>query len=115
MLDRLATPAFTASELEERFLTLCTSEGLPRPEVNAWLRLPHGEALKVDFLWRAEQLVVETDGYRFHAGRRSFEADRRRDQALLLAGFRAVRFTWRQVVHERAVTGATLRSLGGWS
>ena len=42
---------------------------------------------------------------------RSLERDRRRDQQLTAAGWRVVRFTWRQVVDEPDVVVATLRSL----
>ena len=47
-------PTLTDRELEERFLALCRSASVPRPEVNGWIALDHGIAYKVDFLWRAE-------------------------------------------------------------
>ena len=37
----------TRSEMEERFLALCDSYGLPRPEVNTRI-----EGEEVDFAWR---------------------------------------------------------------
>ena len=46
-----------------------------------------------------------------HTTRRAFEHDRRRDQRLLLAGYRVARFTWRQVTAESADTIATMRAL----
>jgi very-short-patch-repair endonuclease len=55
---------------------------------------------EVDFLWRDAQLVVEVDGYAFHRDRAAFERDRRRDAALMAAGLRVMRFTWRQIVEE---------------
>jgi very-short-patch-repair endonuclease len=54
----------------------------------------------VEFLWRAERLVLEVDGHRFHGHRRAFERDRRRDQALVASGYRVIRVTWRQLVDE---------------
>ncbi|MDX6675968.1 MAG: hypothetical protein QOE31_20, partial [Solirubrobacteraceae bacterium] len=39
------------------------------------------------------------------------EHDRRRDQRLMLAGYRVVRFTWRQVTEDPATTLDTLRAL----
>ena len=45
--------ALTRSELEERFLALCTNHCLPRPCVNAWLVDCGAE---VDFLWPCERL-----------------------------------------------------------
>ncbi len=103
-------PALTASELEERFLALCRRENIPLPEVNAWVGSDDGP-LQVDFLWRAERLVVETDGYAFHGHRRAFERDRHRDRLLKLAGFETVRFTWAQVVDEPESLAATVRVL----
>ena len=91
----------TWSELEERFLALIRSAGAPTPEVNAWVAPDDGEpAIRVDFIWRARGLIVETDGRRFHNTRRAFETDRRRDQRLTLAGWRVVRVTWGQLTRE---------------
>jgi hypothetical protein len=72
------------SELELVFLRLCRRHRLPEPEVNVVVG-----GFEVDFLWRAEGVIVETDGYRAHAGRQAFEDDRRRDNRLLAAGFKS--------------------------
>jgi very-short-patch-repair endonuclease len=66
---------------------------------------------EVDFLWRRERLVVETDGRETHLTRAAFERDRAKDAKLTLAGYRVVRFTYRQVEYERHTTGATLLAL----
>jgi hypothetical protein len=100
------------SELEERFLMVCVRAGLPRPELNVALSLPDGGEVVVDALWRRQRLVAEADGRAAHATRAAFERDRRhRDAQLLLAGFRVVRFTWRQVTQEPRRVAATVRSL----
>jgi len=65
----------------------------------------------VDFLWRAQRLVAETDGWGPHHTRVAFETDRRRDAALLVAGLRVVRFTWRQIAREPGDVAATLCAL----
>ncbi len=80
-----------------------------RPEVNVWIETEDGH-LKVDFLWRRERLVVETDGYGFHRSRGSFERDHRRDGLLSLSGWRVQRFTWRQVTREEEQTVRTVRA-----
>lgn len=49
-----------------------------------------------------DHLVVELDGYEFHADRQRFAEDRRRDTELARRGFTVLRFTWDQVVHHRA-------------
>ena len=102
----------TRSQLEERFLKLCRNASLPLPEVNA--RIDANDATyEVDFLWRAQRLVVETDGWGPHHTRDAFETDRRRDAALLVAGLQVVRFTWRQVSREPTTVASTVCSLLG--
>lgn len=100
----------TRSELEERLLTLCREADLPLPAVNTRIDAD-ATTYEVDFLWRAQRLVVETDGWGPHHTRDAFEADRRRDAALLVAGLRVVRFTWRQITREPGAVSATLRAL----
>jgi len=63
------------------------------PEVN--VRIGRHE---VDFLWREQDVIVEVDGFAFHASRASFDRDRRRDAELVALGFRVIRVTWRQIV-----------------
>jgi hypothetical protein len=58
----------TRSELERRFLWLCRRNHLPRPQVN--IRVA---GMTVDFCWLEQKVIVETDGYRYHRGRESFE------------------------------------------
>jgi Protein of unknown function (DUF559) len=97
-------PTVTRSELEERFMLLCDEHGLPRPVMNARLL-----GYEVDAYWPAARLVVELDGYAHHRGRHAFEADRARDVALAVAGYRVLRFTYRQVVDESARVAAAIR------
>jgi very-short-patch-repair endonuclease len=91
-------PRFTRSEAEAAFLDLIRDAGYPAPEANVRIL-----GVEVDFLWRAEKLVVEVDGFAFHSSRQAFERDRRRDARLQAAGFRVVRFTYRQIVDEPAL------------
>jgi very-short-patch-repair endonuclease len=93
----------TRSELEERFLALCTRHHLPRPDVNARVA-----GLTVDFLFADQRVVVETDGWRFHGHRAAFERDRRRDATLTRAGYRTLRFTHDQLTTEPHAVIATL-------
>jgi very-short-patch-repair endonuclease len=110
LLDEQGADAITRSELEERFLVLCRDAGLPRPAVNTRLEA-NGATYEVDFLWRTQRLVAETDGWGPHRTRDAFESDRRRDAALLVAGLRVVRFTWRKVTVEPDSVADTLRAL----
>lgn len=106
-------PTLTERELEERFLALCRAASVPMPEVNSWIPLDGGIAYKVDFLWRAERLAVETDGWGSHGTRQAFENDRRRDRRLRLAGWDVVRFTWRDVEREQGEVRGELARLWG--
>jgi very-short-patch-repair endonuclease len=69
---------------------------------------------EVDFLWRAQKLIVETDGRATHLTPEAFEEDRRRDAVHSMLGLRTLRFTWRQVVYEpRFVAKAIATALAG--
>jgi REase_MTES_1575 len=82
----------TRSDLEEMFIALIDSAGVPRPEINAII-----EGFEVDAVWRDVRLVVELDGRDTHGTAAAFESDRRRDRVLQVAGWRVVRITYRQL------------------
>ena len=96
----------TKSELESRFVRLCTRFRIPQPESN-----PDIEGKERDFVWRDARLVVEVDGHATHGTRFAFEDDRRRDLALVRAGWRVVRFTHAQIAFDVADVAAALRDL----
>jgi very-short-patch-repair endonuclease len=91
----VAEPTLTRSEAEERLQHLIRRARLPRPRPNVRVG-PY----EVDFLWPLQRLVVEVDGYAFHSTRTAFERDRAKDAALVAQGYRVIRVTWRQIVHE---------------
>jgi very-short-patch-repair endonuclease len=95
VLNRQHEPSLTRSEAEVAFLQLVRDAGLPDPETNVDVL-----GFEVDFLWRAQKLVVEVDGFSFHSTRNAFERDRRRDATLQAAGFRVIRFSYMQIVDE---------------
>jgi hypothetical protein len=102
----------TWNDFEERFFVICREVDVPVPVVNQWLILDDGgPAIKPDFMWRDQRLIVETDGEKPHGTRQTFESDRRRDQRLLLAGWRVVRITWRQAFRRPHEVRALLRQL----
>ena len=106
-IDEDGDPTLTDSELEELMLALCDEHRLPRPRPRAWVA-----GLRVDFLFAASRLVVETDGYRYHRTRRAFERDRERDAILARAGYRTLRFTHRQLTRRPAEVAATITKVG---
>jgi very-short-patch-repair endonuclease len=99
-------PTITRSEAERRLLALIKAARLPPPETNVTV---HG--FEVDLLWRSERLIVEVDGFAFHSTRHAFERDRARDAALQTAGYRVIRFTWRQISDEPHAVVAQLAAL----
>jgi len=107
-VDDLIDEAPTRSVLERRFLRLCRCHRIPAPKVNVRIG-----RFVVDFLWPEHRIVVEVDGYEFHGGRQSFEADRERDAELAVQGYRVLRFTYRQVTEEPAKVAARLSALLG--
>jgi very-short-patch-repair endonuclease len=99
----LAGTTMTRSELEDRFLELCRNHDLPMPKVNERL-----EGLEVDFLFVAQRLIVETDGWRLHRTRQAFERDRARDLTHARAGYRTLRVTDRQLEDRPSATAAAI-------
>ncbi|MGN6586932.1 MAG: type IV toxin-antitoxin system AbiEi family antitoxin domain-containing protein [Solirubrobacterales bacterium] len=87
----------TRSDLERDFLRLWRRHHVPTPVVNA----PVGK-VTVDFLWRQERLIVETDSYATHGGTIAFEDDKARDLYLRRLGYRVHRFSERQLELEPA-------------
>jgi Transcriptional regulator, AbiEi antitoxin len=99
----------TRSELEERVVVHCRKAGLPTPAVNELLVLPDGGVpIRVDFLFRAARVALETDGYRTHRTRRQFELDRDNDMRLTACSSKPVRTTWLQIERRTQIVIARL-------
>jgi very-short-patch-repair endonuclease len=96
---------FTRSEAERLLRRLIGEARLPSPLMNVALL-----GTEVDALWPQHKLVVEVDGWEFHRDRMHFESDRRRDRLLIAAGYRVIRVTWRQLVHEPTAVAASIAS-----
>ena len=90
--DLCEDPRMTRSAAERRFLSLLRRAGLALPETNV-MAAGH----EVDFLWRDERLVVETDGWAAHSSPVAFERDRKRDARLAARGYTILRVSWRRL------------------
>jgi very-short-patch-repair endonuclease len=99
-------PDRARTDLEQAMLALCRRHRLPPPEVNVKI-----DRYEVDFLWRAERLIVEVDGWQGHRTRSAFEEDRARDARLALLGFDVLRLTWRQIAADSSAIASTVRGL----
>lgn len=103
VLARYDTPSLTRSEAEARMLGLVRAAGLPHPVTNTRVL-----AYEVDLLWPRERVVVEVDGFAFHASRANWERDRARDAHLHASGYLVLRFTWREITKEPELVVARL-------
>lgn len=81
------------SPLESEFRVLVHEAGLPAPDDQVEVRDAGTFLARVDFAWTQYRLVVEIDGYEFHREYDVFVQDRRRQNALVLAGWRVLRFS----------------------
>jgi very-short-patch-repair endonuclease len=95
LLGREGGPAFTRSDLEDRFRDAVRRFRLPEPRFN--IRV-HG--YEVDCFWPEVGLVVELDGAASHRSWQSQQNDRRRDTDLATCGIHVIRITWDQLVRE---------------
>ena len=91
------------SDLERDFLRFLAKHGFPEPEANVRVG-----PWTVDFLWRAQRLVVETDFFDYHRGSVAFEEDRQRELDLRRRGYVVRRYTGAQVRDHPALVVADL-------
>jgi very-short-patch-repair endonuclease len=95
----------TDSPLEREFLRIVRKAGLPKPQTRERVN-----GHRVDFFWPELNLVVETDGLRYHRTPSQQAKDRLRDQDHFVAGVRSLRFTRAQVRFEPRRVEAVLRA-----
>jgi hypothetical protein len=96
--------------LEQRLLEVILDSGLPRPtgQFHApWLTPTNG---RVDFAYPERELVIEGDSRKWHLLMKAFELDRQRDNLAQIAGWRILRFTWREIVDHPEVVAETIRA-----
>ena len=99
LLDDGSRTTVTRSHAEERLLALIRAGGLPQPLVNTRVL-----GYEVDFYWPQARLVVEVDGFRFHATHQRFERDRAKDAVMQAAGIGTMRVTWRGLERDGTAT-----------
>jgi hypothetical protein len=81
------------------------------PQAGLPLVRTDGRAIRVDFaIWEIQNddqpVIIECDGYKWHAGKKAFGADRERDRILQSAGYRVLRFSGEEIFADP--TGAAL-------
>lgn len=86
---------FTRSGGEKRMLAVLADAGVRRPAVNTFV-----DGYELDFFWDRERFAVELDSWEHHRTRRSFEADRTRQEELAMVGIEMIRITGRRLKEE---------------
>ena len=94
------------NDFEDRMHALIGRAGLLQPV--AQYRFG---GFRLDFAWPELKVAVETDGWATHGRRAGFEDDRARDAALLAAGWRVLRLTYRRLRREPVLVAAQLAAV----
>jgi Protein of unknown function (DUF559) len=100
------------SPLESAARVVFEQSGLEPPELQATIHGPTF-AYRVDFLWRARQVIAEADGLVKYNERKDLLAERERDHLLHEAGYTVVHFTWRELFQTPDVVITRIRKALG--
>lgn len=96
------------SELEALGRSVLREAGLPEPDVEC--DLGDGDWIgRVDLAYPDVKLVIELDSRRHHTSFLDRSSDRRRDNRLMAAGWRVLRFTWWDLVERPNDVTAQIR------
>jgi very-short-patch-repair endonuclease len=109
MLDR-HTFRLSDSDLEIYFRPLALDAGFPLPLTKQMVL-----GFEVDFLFPDHDLIVETDGLRYHRTPAQQARMVKRDQKHVAGGYRVIRFTHWQIAHAPGEVTALLRQVRGRS
>lgn len=82
------------SDLEMRALRAIVGVGLPEP-VQQYRVVLSGRRCRIDLAYPDLKVAIEVDGWEYHRTRTAFDADRARENDLVAAGWRVLRFTSR--------------------
>lgn len=77
------------SAAERLFIRLLRNAG-----INGWKVNQRVAGYEVDVVFAAEKVAIEIDGLAFHSAADDFQRDRVKQNALALAGWQVLRFTW---------------------
>lgn len=93
LIERDAPPA---SVFERRLKRVLDAAGLPHP-ATSWKVQVGTESFELDFAYPDLRLGIEADSAAFHLDLAAFHRDRHKQNALVLAGWTMLRFTWRDL------------------
>lgn len=99
--------ARAANPFESVLRALCIEIGLdvvPQQEIDLFTG-----TVRPDLVSRVRRLVLEADSWSFHATRKAHKRDCARYNLLVIHGWRVLRFTWEQVMHDQTYVRWVLR------
>lgn len=102
----------TESELEARVQDLLEAQGFPRAVKQRPVFIG-GRLRRLDFLVPGTRVVIEADGYAWHASPAQFEKDRARNNALTAQGYLVLHWTWAALRERPETLVAQLHALLG--
>lgn len=94
VVDRTATVPW--SEAERTAHDLLDAAGITGWTANTSMTIK-GQEIHPDICFERERLVLEIDGFQYHSSQHAFVRDRRRQNLLVLDGWRVLRFTWQDL------------------
>lgn len=100
----------TESWLERHFVRLLDAAGLARPVLQRRIARRSGRAARVDFLYEANDLVIEVLGYAYHRTPEQIGADTMRANELQLCGLTVLQFTSRTIEEAPSEVVALVRA-----
>jgi hypothetical protein len=103
-----ATGAISAAEF--RFQELLRAAGLTGWAANVPILDGTDVIAVADVAFLTFRVIIEIDGWSAHSSRASFEADRRRQNRLVAAGYTVLRFTWSDLTDRPADVLAQVRA-----
>jgi very-short-patch-repair endonuclease len=114
LLVERVSKGVTGSALEDRFVRLIVRAKLPEPVRQFEVRDDQGRFIaRLDFAYPAARIAIEIDGFAFHSGRRAWQKDLVRQNALVDARWVVLRFTKLDITSESARTIETVRRVLG--
>ncbi|MEU8187692.1 type IV toxin-antitoxin system AbiEi family antitoxin domain-containing protein [Micromonospora carbonacea] len=100
------------SPLETRSRLRCADGGVPPDTLQLQVRDRDGHLLGIgDLGWRAARLIAEADGVGPHSSPEALLTDRRRQNRLVNAGWRVLRFTWSDTLNPDYIPWAVRQAL----
>lgn len=98
------------AESERRMHRLLRAAGITGWIPNMPIELG-GQRFELDIAFPELRVAIEIDGYAYHSGDARFQRDRTKQNALIAAGWRVLRFTWADITERPAYVLAQVGQL----